>query len=770
MAEVHQSVDVDSSEVAGQQDEVCQMWAVLRPPLEEVGISPLDEVVIHRIPQPETPSAVVAAKEERDRPVSRPPKFETVGDDFPLPVRPGFGTLGKPINLRTNHFAINLDLEQKIYRYHIQITEPEIPKGRRIRQFFSILFNEEPAFREMRNRVATDYADTLITAGKLKLGPSDAAEYLVHYHEAGEQPRANTNASRVIVTLSGRVPTSEMMRYLDSIPADSTDLEHRLSTIQALNIVVNATPNEDPKICQASRNVFAEFPPNGNPLTMKVYEKINLSRGLIGVRSYYSSTKTSTSRILLNLHGQCSPFYPEVNLRVLMDAFLGGGNDTVGLGRFIRRLRVRFSYMKDEKRQPVQTVKIAQGCHRQNETSRTVVFSCQKYSGDISVADYFRREYGITLKHPNASVVNFGSDRKPVWIPAELGTVEPNQPYRGKLNEDQTSCMIKIAARGPAENARRLVGPGAQIIGIHANNPILSAFGISIDTKMIVVPARILPPPTILYGDNKTQDPKDASWNLSNGVKFYMPKPLTKWSFIRCGSSTFSNEHLQALRFQIRVLGLGNAPPSPANGYHTELGHADDDQTDRAFRDVLQRAKDEGVKFLFVIFEKKSKPFYERLKYYADQVVGIQHTTLTSTKLVDQLGEGRIDQYFANVMQKVNMKIGGINHILDPAKTPLGFAPGTKTMLVGVDVSHPTYTTMTKAPSVVGFVASQDDNLTRWSGTARLQEGGVEMVASIGELMGECLSTYGKTNQCYPTNIFIYRDGTFDPSKSFSTA
>lgn len=139
---------------------------------------------------------------------------------------------------------------------------------------------------------------------------------------------------------------------------------------------------------------------------------------------------------------------------------------------------------------------------------------------------------------------------------------------------------------------------------------------------MIVVPARILPPPTILYGHNKTNVPKDASWNLSNGLEFYKPKSLTNWSFITCGRSTFSKAHLEALRDQIRVLGLGNAAPSPADGYHTELGVADDEKTDSAFRGVLQQAKHDGVKFLFVVFEKKSKPFYERLKFFADYAVG----------------------------------------------------------------------------------------------------------------------------------------------------
>lgn len=117
-------------------------------------------------------------------------------------------------------------------------------------------------------------------------------------------------------------------------------------------------------------------------------------------------------------------------------------------------------------------------------------------------------------------------------------------------------------------------------------------------------------------------------------------------------------------------------------------------------------------------------------------------------------------------MQKVNVKIGGVNHVLAPAGDPLEFLHKTTTsgapttMLVGIDVTHPTYTTMRKAPSVVGIVASRDTQFTQWIGTTRLQEGRVEMVAAMLLLMGECLRKFGELHKCYPLNIMIYRDGT----------
>lgn len=479
---------------------------------------PLCALSVLSSPLDERPDSNVIAREnaaEEERQISITGSITgslrrmNISENTNFPVRPGFGKAGAPVILRTNHFALSLDPEKAIYRYHVDISKPKIPEGRKRRQFFVNMFREDNVCQQMSENhcLATDYAETLISVGELPLGPSDKVSFLLQYHEQDELARDNVKASQVTISLVGLVPTSELLQYLQSVPAHSPDFQNSVdSTIQAMNIIINATPNEKSEIYQPGRNVFAEYPRNGNLFTMNAYSNVNLGDGLIGVWGYYSSTKTSTGRILLNLHGHCSAFYPELNLHELMRTQCPGGRDIYALEKFLRKLRVRFRYMKDEKGQMIETIKTICGfshvrtelrgvdgqikrdknrnpamignADRNYGSSAQITFECFKYapSTTITVAEYFKREYGITLKAPGMPAVNFGSDTRPIWIPAELGTVMPGQVYRGKLNENQTSKMLNIAARGPAENARRLVGAGAKVIGIQTGNPVLVSF------------------------------------------------------------------------------------------------------------------------------------------------------------------------------------------------------------------------------------------------------------------------------------------------------
>ena len=258
---------------------------------------------------------------------------------------------------------MDLDEKLELFRYDVNI-EPisESARGlqnrKKRRQFFNILLEEVPEFQMRGAAAATDYANTLITCGRLFDKNLSEKRYRQIYrgeHEPArgnnDPPRDNEQVYMVTVKFQGPVSISEIVRYIKSQPTDVSDFTTRQDAIQALNIIMAGTPNKDTAVFQSGQNKFYHFPGNEpHQHYGDAYKTWDLSGCLIAVRGYYSSIRTSTNRILLNLNAQCSPFYPELNLLEMMRVFLTGPLPTQRyheLEEFIDKLRVRTKYTMD---------------------------------------------------------------------------------------------------------------------------------------------------------------------------------------------------------------------------------------------------------------------------------------------------------------------------------------------------------------------------------------------------------------------------------------
>jgi len=75
----------------------------------------------------------------------------------------------------------------------------------------------------------------------------------------------------------------------------------------------------------------------------------------------------------------------------------------------------------------------------------------------------------IQLQYPFLPAINIGGERA-VWIPPEVCTVVPGQPYMGKLPDDQTGRMILFACKQPKENAEAIDNVGLPRLGLKGAN------------------------------------------------------------------------------------------------------------------------------------------------------------------------------------------------------------------------------------------------------------------------------------------------------------
>ena len=123
---------------------------------------------------------------------------------------------------------------------------------------------------------------------------------------------------------------------------------------------------------------------------------------------------------------------------------------------------------------------------------------------------------------------------------------------------------------------------------------------------------------------------------------------------------------------------------------------------------------------------------------------------------------------YANIALKFNAKLGGTNHHV--RANQYGFL-GKDTMIVGVDITHPSPNSVKEMPSIAGVVASIDENYSLWPGSIRLQAQyrpnpeqertrPQEMVTAMETMFKERLDLYSRVNSGrLPKKILVYRDG-----------
>jgi len=154
------------------------------------------------------------------------------------------------------------------------------------------------------------------------------------------------------------------------------------------------------------------------------------------------------------------------------------------------------------------------------------------------------------------------------------------------------------------------------------------------------------------------------------------------------------------------------------------------------------------------------KWIYPGLKKICDMSLGLHTVCMLLNKARE---EKRQDQYFSNVALKVNAKLGGTNHLL--AADSMQWLTSKKTMLVGIDVTHPSPTSLKGTPSIAAVVASVDDKFVQFPGSLEPQRNrnvnkdAEEMVQGLSAMMVERLSLYEKKSKALPERIIVYRDG-----------
>ncbi|KAI9049000.1 hypothetical protein LZ554_006849 [Drepanopeziza brunnea f. sp. 'monogermtubi'] len=718
-----------------------------------------------------------------------------------MPNRPGFGTLGKKITVYANYFKVIAPANLSLTRYNVEVAPAAT--GRKLARIFQLLL-EQPEFTGL----ATEWKSMIISPRVLDI-PDGFTVQIPYLAEGQDEPleRAITYTVRVITPLTFSV--SELCSYLAS-PNPGPNYAQKAEIIQVMNAVFGSHPQSQSAVTSIGQNRHFSIdrsPANG-------HNKWSLGGGLESLRGYFLSVRPGTGGLLLNVNVTNGVFIEPDRLDVLFAKFGTGNKKSLNSKlRYLRVVQTHIPPKKNKKGEPIPKIKSITGLAYSRDGSnldhppkvefdgagpKNVSFwisddgpptgagakppgKGKKAGGPqagpklptnqlITVHKYFQTKYPALQLNERLPVVNVGSKENPSYLPAEACLVLPGQPIGRRLSPIQTSEMIKFACRQPWENANSVTSDGRAMLGLNANsNSIAGSLGLQVGTSLVTVNARVLPPPQVKYKDTRGQtinvNINKGRWNMAN-VRFQKAAPIGTWTYMiiksdrRCPKvdddqikATVDNFRDFLRRSGIDPSGfLGNYRPSSVDLRDGEEG-ANEAKIKIKFRELYE-LKDRP-NFVLVILPYEDNPIYGSIKRIADTKAGIHTVCVVSTKFAKG-GRGQ-DQYFGNISLKFNMKAGGINHTVDPAK--LGVISEGKTMVVGLDVTHPSPGSKETAPSVAGIVASVDKWLGQWPSDFSIQTSRQEMVSGLESLMMSRLDIWQKINKQLPENIIIYRDG-----------
>ena len=174
--------------------------------------------------------------------------------------RPGYGTKGTPIILRTNFFEILPKADLQLYWYDITVLDSKgkaigTIAARKLKRAFQMFLDGCPLLDDIRPAIATDYRSNLVTVKRLAMKDDEHKEETVVYHEADQPGPKPNNPDKYIFRISFK-SVANVQQLMDYIHSKDSEMvyDNRDDVLQVLNIVMARKPASSDTVTSATRN------------------------------------------------------------------------------------------------------------------------------------------------------------------------------------------------------------------------------------------------------------------------------------------------------------------------------------------------------------------------------------------------------------------------------------------------------------------------------------------------------------------------------------
>jgi eukaryotic translation initiation factor 2C len=394
----------------------------------------------------------------------------------------------------------------------------------------------------------------------------------------------------------------------------------------------------------------------------------------------------------------------------------------------------------------------------------------------ITIAKYFKDKYKINCM-PGLPVVKMTKRIRgqQIHLPMDVLVIDENQRYNTKLNDTQTSAMIKFAVTLPKERWAA-VQHGVGLLN-WASDPYLKHYGLQVNPNASKVKARVLPSPTVHFGAGSkeaTISPKDliqGRWRL-DGRKFAInnkERPIKGWGVCVVTGRGNSPPPAAVDAFVAKLVQIyeghgGVFAPHPTHGKKPWVGtgHLSDggELVANAWNKTGNRYNAPPMFMIFIINDRNIE-LYRRIKKSCDNRFGVASQVLQSRHVLTAS-----PQYISNVCMKINAKLGGATTIVKSTLIPK-IAPKSAsipTMVVGADVSHPAPgAPSAESASFAAITVSADQHFAKYWAECQTNGNRVEMITThniiqhFGAMVKLWMQRVGQGRP--PKRILYIRDG-----------
>ncbi|XP_028968542.1 protein argonaute-2 [Galendromus occidentalis] len=375
-----------------------------------------------------------------------------------------------------------------------------------------------------------------------------------------------------------------------------------------------------------------------------------------------------------------------------------------------------------------------------------------------TVAKYFEERYGQKLgklKYPHLPCVKVvkSNGTKQDFYPLEVCEIKENQPYRRKLDSNQTREMIKKCQERPDERIKQAVDNVRTVQ--QASMQTLKQHGISIDNKPIETSGRIIDSPVILVKDKKIRV-SEGSWRQD---AFHVGAHLDQWCVVDASSVGHLSRKLADMMYsEARKMGVQSVKEALA------IMQCPTDSAEMILSKVKSAILNRGRPMMAIIILPEGaldRQLYSQLKRLSETTEKCRGI-ITQCVLDSNVRNPKklTPMLINNLLKKMNAKLGGINNAI--ATVPGRFSK-SDFMILGADVSHPGVGDI-MSPSIAAVVGSLDAIPSKYATEIRVQKSEtnnrIEYIMDLEEMARILLEHYMKANQNkFPKHIYYLRDG-----------